>query len=68
MIADLRMLDGREDRRERAAAMAVELMRLKTEAQFLGEDALAAILANLDGRGTTDVSRRNAGRRPREWV
>jgi hypothetical protein len=52
MINDLRELDVSKIGAERAAGMYHDYISMKVEALELGEKALDAIRANLDGRGT----------------
>lgn len=51
MISDLRVLDVARIGAERAAGMYQDYISMKIEALELGEQALTAIRANLDGRG-----------------
>lgn len=60
MIADLRALDPAKIGPGRASAMYRDYISMKLGAIELGESALAAILSNVDGRGT--VSNPDAGR------
>ncbi|WP_306751590.1 hypothetical protein [Paracoccus actinidiae] len=65
MISDLRELDVAKIGAERAAGMYHDYISMKIEALELGEKALEAIRANLDGRGAAyrrKISNQASGR------
>ncbi len=62
MISDLRELDVTKIGAERAAGMYHDYISMKIEALELGEQALEAIRANIDGRARAGVSNRASAR------
>lgn len=62
MIGDLRALNVEKIGAERAAGMYHDYISMKVEALELGEQALAAIMANIDGRARAGISNRASAR------